>query len=74
MASVGRVNFTLRQWAVIAGLAAAFIVAAVLVGDSGAGDGFLLDKMSTENSTECTIDSYFIHYIRVPYCGKYLLC
>lgn len=38
MASVSGVNFTLRQWTVIAGLAAAFIVAAVLVGDSGPGD------------------------------------
>ena len=38
MASVGRVNFTLRQWAVIVGLAAGFIVAAVLLGDSDDGD------------------------------------
>lgn len=38
VASVGGVNFTLRQWAVIAGLSAAFIVAAVLVSSSGGGD------------------------------------
>lgn len=31
-------NFTLRQWAIIAALSAAFIVAAVLVSNSGGGD------------------------------------